>query len=107
MQNSFQAKSYPLPDLAFKLDQSKRGAEKLVKREIRCPRCGFYLLDVYGTDHYYTRVKCQKCKFVEIIDTALFRTIRLRNKKAKVSARLEELTDEDLYGYLSEVRSRQ
>ena len=46
-----------------------------------CPKCGFYLLDIYGHDHYLIRVKCRKCKFNDTIDTALFRTIRLKNKK--------------------------
>ena len=53
-------------------------------RMVRCPKCGFYLLDVYGYDHYYVRVKCRKCKFDEVIDTALFRT--KQNKKRLFSA---------------------
>lgn len=54
-----------------------RAAEEAGRRElrtVRCPRCGFRLLDVYGRDHCYLRVKCRKCKFGETIDTALFRT---------------------------------
>ena len=62
------------PDLARKLEQSRKLAESRRLRTIRCPNCGFYLLDVYGTDHYLVRVKCRKCKFSETIDTALFRT---------------------------------
>ena len=52
-------------------------------RVVRCPCCGFYLLDVYGHNHYYVRVKCRKCKFDETIDTALFRTIRLNRHVRK------------------------
>lgn len=70
--------SKPVPDLQEKLSQSRAGAEKLELRQIKCPNCGFYLLDVYGRDHHYTRVKCRKCKFNEVIDTALFRTVRIR-----------------------------
>ena len=70
--------SKPVPDLQDKLAQSRAGAEKLELRQIKCPNCGFYLLDVYGRDHHYTRVKCRKCKFNEVIDTALFRTVRIR-----------------------------
>ncbi len=54
-----------------------RAAEEASRRElrtVRCPCCGFRLLDVYGRDHCYLRVKCRKCKFGETIDTALFRT---------------------------------
>lgn len=68
----------PSPDLQSKLEQSKSAAETLQLRTIRCPRCGFYMLDVYGHDHYLVRVKCRKCKFDETIDTALFRTMRSR-----------------------------
>lgn len=62
----------------WKLDQSKVMAESLILREIKCPKCGFHLLDVYGHEHTVTRVKCQKCKFNEPIDTGLFRTIKTR-----------------------------
>ena len=51
-------------------------------RTVRCPNCGFYLLDVCGKDHYYVRVKCRKCKFDEVIDTALFRTMGRRRRPA-------------------------
>lgn len=69
------------PDVDEKLAQSKAAAESLKIRTIKCPKCGFYLLDVYGHDHYLIRVKCRKCKFNDTIDTALFRTIRMKNKK--------------------------
>lgn len=67
----------PLPaDVLRKLEISRLQAEKLIKREIRCPICGYYLLDVYGTEHNITRAKCKKCKFDEPIDTAMFRTLK-------------------------------
>ncbi len=66
----------PSQEVIDKLEQSRAGAEQLARREIKCPSCGFYLLDVYGRDHHYTRVKCRKCKFNEVIDTALFRTVK-------------------------------
>lgn len=65
-------------EIVSKLEASRRQAERLIKREIKCPNCGFHLLKVYGTDHHITRVKCQKCKFNELIDTAMFRTIKMR-----------------------------
>ena len=68
------------PDLQQKLEASRAGAEGEPLRTIRCPSCGFYLLDVYGHDHYYIRVKCRKCKFDETIDTALFRTMKQRQR---------------------------
>ena len=64
-----------------KLNQSRQLAQHLELRNIRCPICGFHLLDVYGYNHYLVRVKCRKCKFDEVIDTAYFRT--MRNNKCK------------------------
>ncbi len=64
-----------------KLEWSRRAAENKPLRRIRCPRCGFYLMDVYGSDHCLVRVKCRKCKFNETIDTALFRTVRPGRRK--------------------------
>ena len=69
------------PDLQNKLEQSRKLAESQELRTIRCPSCGFYMLDVYGHEHYLIRVKCRKCKFDETIDTALFRTMRHRRLK--------------------------
>ena len=81
------------PDLQEKLDQSRKLAEQQTARAIRCPSCGFYLLDVYGQGHYLIRVKCRKCKFDETIDTALFRTMKrhrrywhLINRKRRMRA---------------------
>ncbi len=69
------------PDVQEKLTASIKGAHVRQLRTIRCPCCGFYLLDIYGHDHCYIRVKCRKCKFDEIIDTALFRTINQIGQK--------------------------
>ena len=72
-----------VPDLEAKLAMSREGMKAKRLRTIRCPNCGFYLLEVVGHDHYYISVKCRKCKFNEPIDTALFRTIKYwhRNRK--------------------------
>ena len=66
------------PEAEKKLLYSKQVAETLERRDVKCPQCGFRVLEVYGRDHHITRVKCQKCKFNDIIDTALFRTVRVR-----------------------------
>ena len=67
-------------DLKLKPEESVQAAMILPLRTIKCPNCGFYLLDVSGYDHYFVRVKCRKCKFDETIDTALFRTIKRRQR---------------------------
>ena len=63
-----------------KLDQSKLLTEHLEVRVIQCPVCGYRLIDVFGYDHYLVRVKCRKCKFEEVIDTAYFRTMQKKRK---------------------------
>ena len=70
-----------VPDLRVRLARSREAAGDRPVRTIRCPRCGFYLLDVYGYDHCVVRVKCRKCKFNEVIDTALFRTSGRRRQR--------------------------
>ena len=64
-----------------KLKDSRERAEGRIMRGIRCPHCGYYLLDVYGRGHYLLRIKCHKCKYTETIDTALFRTMRSAREK--------------------------
>ena len=79
------------PELEYKLEESRKMAESRELRTIRCPNCGFYMLDVYGREHYLVRVKCRKCKFNETIDTALFRTVRygrFRKRPAGIRERL-------------------
>ena len=68
------------PELQQKLEASRAGAAGEPLRTIRCPSCGFYLLDVYGHGHDFIRVKCRKCKFDDTIDTALFRTMKQRQR---------------------------
>ena len=68
------------PELQEKLDKIQEELHGEPLRAVRCPCCGFYLLDVYGRYHYYVRVKCSKCKFDETIDTALFRTVRRKGR---------------------------
>ncbi len=75
------------PAVQEKLERSKQLVQCRELRSIRCPVCGFYLLDVYGFDHYLVRVKCRKCKFDETIDTALFRTLQLGVQRKQVNDR--------------------
>ena len=80
-------------ELKQKLAKSRSAVQHRQPRTIRCPSCGFYLLDIYGREHCYIRVKCRKCKFDETIDTALFRTMKrhrrywhLINRKRRMRA---------------------
>ncbi len=85
MQAAIERYTNASPDLQHKLEQSSKLAETRQLRTIRCPRCGFYMLDVCGYEHYLVRVKCRKCKFDETIDTALFRTMKTRKYRSRAA----------------------
>ena len=89
MQNTAEKREIPVPDLQYRLEQSRKATEGKALRTIRCPGCGFYLLDVENYDHYIVRVKCRKCKFNDVIDTAFFRTM-----KKKQLTRLKKYSDD-------------
>ena len=84
------------PEILEKLKRSAEVAEGIPVRAIRCPCCGFYLLNVHGNGHYLVQVKCRKCKFQQTIDTALFRTVRNRSK---IRFRAGKRHGKDLYLY--------
>lgn len=71
------------PDLLACLEECQEQMEYDLFRTVRCPRCGFSLLTVQGRDHYIVQLKCRKCKFNEPIDTALFRTVKVRGALLK------------------------
>ena len=81
MQEILERQDNHIPDLEFRLEQSRKLAESQPLRTIRCPKCGFYMLEIGGYEHVAIQVKCRKCKFSDVIDTALFRTIRKRQKE--------------------------
>lgn len=58
------------------LQKTQEELDGCIIRSVKCPSCHFPLLDVYGQGHYFIRVKCRKCKFNEVIDTAYFRTVK-------------------------------
>lgn len=90
MQNTYEKRTLSGPDLQSRLEQSRKATEGKELRTIRCPGCGFYLLDVENYEHYIVRVKCRKCKFNDVIDTAFFRTMKKKqlNRLRKYSEEL-------------------
>ncbi len=90
MQNTLEKRTLSGSDLQYRLEQSRKATEGKALRTIRCPGCGFYLLDVEDYEHYIVRVKCRKCKFNDVIDTAFFRTMKKKqlNRLKKYSEEL-------------------
>lgn len=66
------------PELKKKLFISRAYSNDKPERKIKCPQCGYFLCKAYGTEHYCVSVMCNKCKFKEVIDLALFRTMKLK-----------------------------
>lgn len=81
MQEIIKRQSKSVTDLEQKLEQSRQFADTKQFRTIRCPKCGFHMLEIGGYEHVAIYVKCRKCKFTDYIDTALFRTIRKGGRK--------------------------
>ncbi|MBR0418284.1 MAG: hypothetical protein IJI66_03860 [Erysipelotrichaceae bacterium] len=67
---------YP-PQLRRKLYASQLLAIGKAKRNVKCPVCGALLYKAVGREHQVVEALCRKCGFNEIIDLALFRTMRL------------------------------
>lgn len=73
----------PSAEVLKKMLRSKQEAEKLPKRIIRCPICGFKLEETYGYGASYVQVKCRKCKFEQPLNLAYFRRIKGFKRKEK------------------------
>lgn len=80
----------PSAEVLRKILQSKKEVEKLPKRTIRCPICGFKIEEVFGYGTAYVKVKCRKCKFEQPLNLAYFRRIkgfRRYNKPHRVNVK--------------------
>lgn len=69
----------PSPEVLQKLEISRRMAEKVPTRQMRCPICGYlvHIIPVTQTEVVY--VKCQKCKFDGPLSPAYFRRMKRRH----------------------------
>ena len=65
------------PQLRRKLYASQSLAVGKAKRNVKCPICGALLYKAVGREHQLVEAFCRKCGFNEVIDLALFRTMRL------------------------------
>ena len=64
--------------LRRKLYASQALAVGKTKRNVKCPVCGALLCKVVGREHQLMDALCRKCGFNEVIDLALFRTMKLK-----------------------------
>ena len=72
----------PTAENLRKLELSKQEAVGLVRREVKCPICGYRIMSAYTTEGC-VKAKCQRCKFEGILSLRWFRrqTPSFRNKR--------------------------
>ena len=56
-----------------KAELSRREAENLIERELRCPECGFKAGSVFSDCTGHLTIRCRKCKTVSVLNLAYFR----------------------------------
>lgn len=70
-------KSNTFEQKMFYCKQAREAAQDEPLRTIRCPQCGFPLMNFYGTRKVILEVKCPKCKFSDFIDTRHFKILNM------------------------------
>lgn len=59
-----------------KAELSRREAENLIERELRCLECGFKAGSVFSDCTGHLTIRCRKCKTVSVLNLAYFRRHR-------------------------------
>jgi DNL zinc finger len=63
-----------------KAELSRREAENLIERELRCPECGYKAGSVFSDCTGHLTIRCRKCKTVSVLNLAYFRRHRRRRR---------------------------
>ena len=61
-----------------KAELSRREAESLVERELKCAECGYKAGTVFSDCTGHLTIRCRKCKTVSVLNLAYFRRHRRR-----------------------------
>lgn len=61
------------PEIQDKLDRSYTESLDLSERELRCPRCQYYIQTLYSDAIGHFKAKCPNCKTVTVYNLAYFR----------------------------------
>ena len=59
-----------------KAELSRREAESLVERELKCPECGYKAGTVFSDCTGHLTIRCRKCKTISVLNLAYFRRHR-------------------------------
>lgn len=60
-------------EMRMKAELSRKEAENLVERELRCPECGYKAGTVFSDCTGHLTIRCRKCKTVSVLNLAYFR----------------------------------
>ena len=63
----------PSPEVLRLLELSWLEVEKMEKRDLKCPICGFRIQGVYADRVGHVEIKCRKCKYEGPVNLAYFR----------------------------------
>lgn len=66
------------PEQAYLIHRSRREAERLNQRIVKCPVCGFRMTTVTDNTSGITHLKCQKCRLQGPLNLSYFRTNRYK-----------------------------
>lgn len=72
------------PEQAYLIHRSRREAERIEKRIVKCPICGFKITEAGADSRGHTTLHCPKCKFDGAINLAYFRS--MKNAKASTES---------------------
>ena len=73
------------PEQTYLAHRSRREAERLEQKVLKCPVCGLPMVSATAESTGYTTLKCQKCKYVNPLGLSYFRT-RKQNSKEETEA---------------------
>ena len=56
-----------------KAELSRKEAENLIERDLKCPECGYKVGTVFSDCTGHLTIRCRKCKTVSVLNLAYFR----------------------------------
>ena len=62
-----------------KAELSRKEAESLVERDLKCPECGYKAGTVFSDCTGHLTIRCRKCKTVSVLNLAYLRRHRRRS----------------------------
>lgn len=62
-----------------KAELSRKEAESLVERDLKCPECGYKAGTVFSDCTGHLTIRCRKCNTVSVLNLAYFRRHRRRS----------------------------